>query len=76
MKTLVGLFLETFKTSLEIANLLTIMYSVKKEATESALRYLFTNSKDNDFQGVECFKKESYFSKLKMGLVRGINLRD
>ena len=49
------------KTSLKIVNLLTIMYSVRKEATESTLRYLFTNSKDNNFQGVECLKRKSTF---------------
>ena len=39
------------KTSLEIVNLLTNMYSIRKEATESALQYLFTNVKNNDFEG-------------------------
>ena len=55
------------KTSLEIVNLLTNMYSVRKETTESALRYLITNCKDNDFQGEGTSKQ---LSKLKMGLVR------
>ena len=61
------------KTSLEIVNLLTNMYSVRKEAMESALRCLFTNSKDSDFQGEGTSKK---LSKLKMDLVRWINVRD
>ena len=49
------------KTSLEIVNLLTNMYSIRKEATESALQYLFTNVKDNDFEGVGCLKRKSKF---------------
>ena len=39
------------KITLELLNLLTTMYSVRKEGTESAMKYLFTNSKDNDFDG-------------------------
>ena len=49
------------KASLEIVNLLTNMYSNRKEATESALRYLFTNVKDNDFEGVGCLKRKPKF---------------
>ena len=49
------------KTSLEIVNLLTNMYSVRKEAMESALSYLFTKSKDNDFQEEGCLKRKSTF---------------
>ena len=39
------------KITLELLNLLTTMYSVRKEGTESAMKYLLTNSKDNDFDG-------------------------
>ena len=39
------------KITRELLNLLTTMYSVRKEGTESAMKYLFTDSKDNDFDG-------------------------
>ena len=39
------------KITLELLNLLTTMYSVRKEGTESAMKYLFTNSRNNDFDG-------------------------
>ena len=46
------------------------MYSVRKEAMESALSYLFTNSEDNDFQGVGCLKWKSTF-EIEDGPSRG-----
>ena len=39
------------KITLELLNLLTTMYSIRKEGTESVMKYLITNSKDNDFDG-------------------------
>ena len=48
------------KTTLEFVNLFTTMYSIRKEATESALRLLFTNAKDNDFQGVGLKRKSKF----------------
>ena len=59
------------KTSLEIVNLLTNMYSIRKEATESALQYLFTNVKDNDFEGVGCLKRKSKF-EIEEGPSKGV----
>ena len=55
------------KTTLEFVNLFTTMYSIRKEATESALRFLFTNAKDNDFQGVS-LKRKSKFEIIDRGL--------
>ena len=37
------------------------MYSVRKDATESALKYLFTNANDNAFEGVAMLKRKSTF---------------
>ena len=48
----------------EIVNLLTNMYSIRKDATESALKYLFTNANDNDFEGVVTLKRKSTFKSV------------
>ena len=48
------------KTTLEFVNLFTTMYSIRKEATESALRFLFTNAKDNDVQGIGLKRKSKF----------------
>ena len=48
------------KTTLEFVNLFTTMYSIKKEATESALRLLFTNAKDNNVQGIGLKRKSKF----------------
>ena len=55
------------KTTLEFVNLFTNMYSVRKEARESALRFLFTNAKDNDFKGIG-LKRKSKFEIINGGL--------
>ena len=49
------------KVCLELINLLTNIHIVRKDATHSALRYLFTNSKDNDFNGNTGLKRKSTF---------------
>ena len=36
------------------------MYSIRKETTESALRFLFTNAKDNDVQGIGLKRKSKF----------------
>ena len=48
------------KTTLEFVNLFTSMYSIRKEATESALRFLFTNAKDNNIQGIGLKRKSKF----------------
>ena len=48
------------KTTLEFVNLFTTMYSIRKEATESALRFLFTNTKDNNVQGIGLKRKSKF----------------
>ena len=49
------------KTTLEMVNLLTNMYSIRKDATESALKFSFTNMKDNDFEIPSTLKRKSTF---------------
>ena len=46
--------------TLEFINLFTTMYSIRKEADESALRFLLTNAKDNDVQGVGLKRKSEF----------------
>ena len=48
------------KTTLEFVNLFTTMYSIRKEATESALQFLFTNAKDNNIQGIGLKRKSKF----------------
>ena len=48
------------KTTLELVNLFTTMYSIRKEATESALRFLLTHAKDNDVQGIGLKRKSKF----------------
>ena len=54
----------SIKTTLEIVNLLTNMYNVRKDVRESALKYLFTNANDNDFEGVGMLKRKSTFESV------------
>ena len=49
------------KVCLELINLLTNIHVVRKDATHSALRYLFTNCKDNDLNGDTGLKRKSTF---------------
>ena len=53
------------KVCLELINLLTNISVVRKDATNSALRYLFLNSKDNDYQPQNPLKRKSNFDQLK-----------
>ena len=49
------------KVCLELINLLANISVVRKDATNSALRYLFLNSKDNDYQPQNPLKRKSSF---------------
>ena len=49
----------SIKTTLEMVNLLTNMYSIRKDATESALKFLFTNVNDNDLETSGMLKRKS-----------------
>ena len=49
------------KVSLEFINLLTNIHDIRKDATHSALMYLFTHSKNNDFGGTTGLKRKSMF---------------
>ena len=40
------------KTTLQFVNLLTNICKIQKDATESALHYLFTNNSNNNYQGL------------------------
>ena len=53
------------KVCLELINLLTNIGVVRKDATNSALRYLFLNSKDNDYQTINPLKRKSKFDQVK-----------
>ena len=50
------------KVCLELTNLLANIHMVRKDATLSALRYLFTNSKNNDHDGNTGLKRKSTFN--------------
>ena len=50
---------------LELINLLTNISVVRKDATNSALRYLFLNSKDNDYYNNSPLKWKSTFDQVK-----------
>ena len=52
------------KVCLELINLLANIHMVRKDATQSALRYLFTNSKDNDHDGNTGLKRKSTFNAI------------
>ena len=54
----------SIKTTLEMVNLLTNMYSIRKNATESALKFLFTNVNDNDFETPGTLKRKSTFESV------------
>ena len=54
----------SIKTTLEMVNLLTNMYSIRKDATESALKFLFTNVNNNDFQTPGTLKRKSTFESV------------
>ena len=54
----------SIKTRLEMVNLLTNVYSVRKDATEPALKFLFTNVNDNDFQTPGTLKRKSTFESV------------
>ena len=49
------------KVCLEFIMMCCNMSDVRVDATDSALQYLFTNSKDNDFQSNLYFKRKSMF---------------
>ena len=49
------------KVCLEFMTMCCNMLDVRVDATDSALRYLFTNSKNNDFQSNLHFKRKSTF---------------
>ena len=49
------------KVCLEFITICCNMSDVRVDATDSALQYLFTNSKDNDFQSNLHFKRKSTF---------------
>ena len=49
------------KVCLEFITMCCNMSDVRVDATDSALQYLFTNSKDNDFQSNLHFKRKSTF---------------
>ena len=53
------------KVCLDLINLLTNIGVVRKDATNSALRYLFLNSKDNDYQTIKPLKRKSTFDQVK-----------
>ena len=53
------------KVCLELINLLTNISAVRKDATNSALRYLFLNSKDNDYNNNSPLKRKSTFDQVK-----------
>ena len=53
------------KVCLELINLLTNITVVRKDATNSALRYLFLNSKDNDYSKNNPLKRKSTFDQVK-----------
>ena len=55
------------KVCLELINLLTNVSVVRKDATNSALRYLFLNSKDNDYNNNNPLKRKSTFDQVKDG---------
>ena len=68
------------KITLELLNLLTTMYSVRKEGTELVMKYLFTNSKDTDFDGqlvtnMGGLKRKSTFS-VETGEVQGLKVKN
>ena len=52
------------KTVLELMNLLVNMGTIRKDATESALKFLLTNSttRKNDFDKASSFRKRSRFT--------------
>ena len=54
----------SIKTTLEIVNLLTNMYSIRKDATESALKFLFTNVNNNDLETPGMLKRKSTFESV------------
>ena len=55
----------SIKTTLEMINLLTNMYSIRKDATESALKYLFTNvMNDNDLETPSMLKRKFTFESV------------
>ena len=49
------------KVCLEFMTMCCNMWDVRADATDSALQYLFTNSKNNDFQSNLHFKRKSMF---------------
>ena len=49
------------KTTLQFVNLLTNICKIRKDATESALRYLFTNNSNNNYEGLNNVTKQSSF---------------
>ena len=50
------------KTTLQFVNLLTNICKIQKDATESALCYLFTNNSNNNYQGLNNVTKRSSFA--------------
>ena len=52
------------KVCLELINLFTNIHVIRKDATQSALRYLFTNSKENDYDGNLGLKRKSTFNAI------------
>ena len=53
------------KVCLELINLLTNISVVRKDATNSALRYLFLYSKDNGYINNNSLKRKSTFDQVK-----------
>ena len=53
------------KVCLELINLLTNISVIRKDATNSALRYLFLNSKDNHYNNNNPLKRKSTFDQVK-----------
>ena len=53
------------KVCLELINLLTNVSVVRKDATNSALKYLFLNSKDSNYQTPNPLKRKSVFDQVK-----------
>ena len=53
------------KVCLELINLLTNISVIRKDATNSTLRYLFLNSKNNDYNNNNPLKRKSTFDQVK-----------
>ena len=63
------------KVCLELINLLTNISVVRKDATNSALRCLFLNSKNNDYYKDNPFKRKSTFDQSGGGKLCKISTR-